>query len=120
MTFSFCFNGCKSDMGSFVSCFNLWPLDKSYGIQLELACFGQEVQFLDLTIYLDNRGQWDSKLFSENADKHAFPHPGSFHPGHIEASIPRSAALRCRRPCSEHEEDLRTAAIFPATTSQSQ
>ena len=67
-----------------------------YGIHFPIKeiQFGRSVNFLDLTIYLDNQNQIQYKLYIKPTDARTFLNPGSFHPPHIFESIPFSQMIR--------------------------
>ena len=56
--------------------------------------FGKTVNFLDLTIYLDDQNKIQHKLYTKPTDARTYLNPGSFHPSHVFASIPFSQMIR--------------------------
>ena len=69
---------------------------KTFGIHFPLkeVQFGKSVNFLDLTIYLDEQNKIHHKLYIKPIDARTYLNPGSFHPPHIFASIPFSQMIR--------------------------
>ena len=62
-----------------------------------------EVNFLDVKIYKDNKGNISTGLYTKPTDAHMYLHYNSFHPHHQKKSIPYSQAIRLRRICSTEE-----------------
>jgi len=63
----------------------------------------KSVDFLDLTISLDNNNCITTALYKKPINKHQFLHYGSAHPKHLLNSLPYSSFLRVIRSCSDLE-----------------
>ena len=92
---------------------NLNIESKKFGINFPLkeVQFGKTVNFLDLTIYLDEENKIHHKLFIKPTDSRAYLNPKSFHPHHIFTSIPFSQMIRVINRNTKDEsclEDLET------------
>ena len=71
--------------------------------------FGKSVNFLDLTLYLDNQNIIHHKLYTKPTDARSYLNPGSFHPSHVFQSIPFSQMIRIIKRNTKDEsckEDL--------------
>ena len=66
----------------------------------------KEIQFLDLTIYVENRFL-KTKNFSELTDNHEILDVRSLHQEAVFRSIPRTVASRVRRNCTDDSEFVR-------------
>ena len=60
----------------------------------------QEIHFLDITIYKDDTGLIQTRLYSKPTDAHLYLHYSSGHHKSTKEAIPYSQALRARRICS--------------------
>ena len=67
----------------------------------------QSVAFLDTLIYIDEKRQLQTTLYTKPTDTHNYLHFKSAHPRHLKESLPYSQALRLRRICSENNEFIR-------------
>ena len=67
----------------------------------------QSVAFLDTLIYIDEKRQLRTTLYTKPADTHNYLHFKSSHPRHLKESLPYSQALRLRRICSENNEFIK-------------
>ena len=56
-----------------------------------------EVQFLDTTVYVDNNGALQTKLYKKPTDRHNYLQKRSEHPLPLKDSLAYSQALRIRR-----------------------
>ena len=91
---------------------NLNKETKTFGINFPIkeVQFGKSVNFLDLTIYLDEQNKIHHKLFTKPTDSRAYLNPKSFHPNHIFTSIPFSQMIRVINRNTKEEtclEDLK-------------
>ena len=71
------------------------------------ATYDQEtktIPFLDMSIKLDQSGQFETDLFKKETAKCQYLLPSSCHPGHITRNIPYSLAYRLRRICSNEDQ----------------
>ena len=86
--------GADDEFHDFVKALN--NESKTFGIHFPLkeVQFGKSVNFLDLTIYLDEQNKIHHKLYIKPTDARTYLNPGSFHPPHIFASIPFSQMIR--------------------------
>lgn len=64
----------------------------------------KEINFLDLTIYKDNKGKLATKVYTKPTDRQSYLYRTSAHPEHLKKSIPYGQALRLRRICTEESE----------------
>ena len=62
-----------------------------------------KVNFLDVTVILDENRRLRTDLYSKPTDSHQYLHNTSCHPGHIKKSIAFSQAIRIKRICSDRE-----------------
>ena len=67
----------------------------------------QSVAFLDTLIYIDEKRQLQTTLYTKPTDTHNYLHFKSSHPRHLKESLPYSQALRLRRICSEYNEFIK-------------
>jgi hypothetical protein len=61
----------------------------------------ESVNFLDMTISLNNDNSISTTLFQKPMNKHEFVHYQSNHPRHLLKSLPYSCGLRIKRTCSD-------------------
>ncbi|XP_062579651.1 uncharacterized protein LOC134241631 [Saccostrea cucullata] len=71
-------------------------------IQLDLRFSKTKIDFLDVSISLDN-GFLTTDLYSKPTDKHMYLNKTSSHPESTKSSIPYGLGLRARRICSTEE-----------------
>ena len=64
----------------------------------------KEINFLDLTIYKDNKGKLVTKVYTKPTDRQSYLYRTSAHPEHLKKSIPYGQALRLRKICTEERE----------------
>ena len=64
----------------------------------------KEINFLDLTIYKDNKGTLATKVYTKPTDRQSYLYRTSAHPEHLIKSIPYGQALRLRIICTEESE----------------
>jgi len=64
-----------------------------------------KVNFLDTTVYLDQRGGLYTNLYTKPTDTHNYLHYTSAHPAHCMRGGPYSQLLRVKRICT-HEADF--------------
>lgn len=62
-----------------------------------------KVNFLDLSIMLDEKNHISTSLYKKPMNKHEFLHFSSNHPKHIMKSLPYSCGLRVIRACSNDD-----------------
>ena len=67
-----------------------------YGINfpIEEIQFGKSVNFLDVTIYVDEQNQIQFKSYSKPTDAKRYLRPQSFHPKNVFESVPLSQMMR--------------------------
>src|SRR3989442_1145811 len=63
----------------------------------------KSVNFLDITITLNENNLISTSIFQKPMNKHEFVHYDSNHPRHLLKSLPYSCGLRVLRTCSEPE-----------------
>ena len=88
---------------------NIYP-----NINLTVIYYYREIQFLDLTAYVEN-GFLKTKIFSKATDTHEYLDVRSSHQEAVFRSIPRTVANRVRRNCtyvSLQEQNLNIIIIF--------
>ena len=71
----------------------------------QLTCnYSKEcVQFLDVSVFVDNSGNITTYLYVKPTDTQQYLMATSFHPNHTKRSIPHSQALRILLICSSKE-----------------
>ena len=69
-------------------------------IKFEINKSEKEVNFLDVTIKLEN-GMLTTSLFSKPTDAHLYLNYSSSHPRHVLRNIPKGQFIRIKRICSE-------------------
>ena len=86
--------GTRDEFDEFIKSLN--EQSKRFGINFPLkeVQFGRSVNFLDLTIYLDEENTIHHKLYVKPTDSRCYLNPGSFHPSHVFSSIPFSQMIR--------------------------
>ena len=96
--------GTKKEFESFLKSLN--KLTNKYGIHFPLkeAQFGKSVNFLDITLYIDNANKIQHKLYTKPTDARSYLNPNSFHPRHVFNSIPFSQMLRIIK-CNTTEDN---------------
>ena len=72
-------------------------------IKLELRFSTTSIEFLDLSISLNN-GFFKTNLYSKETDKHQYLHITSNHPRKVKESIPYGLGIRLKRICSEETD----------------
>ena len=63
----------------------------------------RSVDFLDLNIYIEEAGNFQTDLFVKETKKNTYLSPESCHPLHIPNNIPFSLGYRILRACSISE-----------------
>lgn len=67
----------------------------------------KSVNFLDITIKLDEHNNISTTIFQKPMNKHQFVHFDSNHPKHLLKSLPYSCGLRIKRTCSDtHTQNI--------------
>jgi len=61
------------------------------------------VNFLDMTIQLNNDNSITTTIYQKPMNKHEFVHYNSNHPRHLLKSLPYSCGLRIKRTCSDEQ-----------------
>ena len=64
----------------------------------------KSIAFLDTLVYVDDKRQLQTTLYTKPTDTHNYLHFNSAHPKHLKHSLPYSQALRIRRICSHNIE----------------
>ena len=72
----------------------------------------RSVDFLDMTIWIDENGKFQTDLYTKETDRITYLLPSSTHPGHITTNMPYSGGLRLLRICSKHEDYLKRREEF--------
>ena len=76
---------------------------RPFGIQFGDFQIGKSVNFLDVTLYLDNQNNIDYKLFKKDTDARIFLKTDSFHPHHVFKSVVFSQMIRVIHRNSQEE-----------------
>ena len=99
-------SGSKDEFYHFMSLLN--KESQEFGIHFPISevQFGKSVNFLDLTIYLDDENKMQHKLFIKPTDARAYLNPKSFHPKHVFTSIPFSQMIRVIKRNTKEETCL--------------
>ena len=71
----------------------------------------KEIQFLDLTVYVEN-SDLKTKFFSKLTDNHECLDARSLHRQGVFRSIPRTVANRVRRNCTDDSEFVRAKSEY--------
>ena len=101
--------GSKRQFQQFVGELN--EATKPFGIKFGSYEIGSEVNFLDLTIWVDDEGLLQHKLYRKPTDSRLFLKTGSFHPPHVCNSVAQCQIARVARRNSlpePKEEDLKS------------
>ena len=72
-------------------------LAKPFGIQFGDQQVGRSVNYLDVTLYLDDQNQIQYKLFTKETDARLYLKTNSFHPPHVFKSVVYSQMIRVIR-----------------------
>ena len=92
-------------------------LAAEFGITFGEYQIGGEVNFLDVTLYLDNNGLIQYRLYTKETDARLYLNPSSFHPQHVFQSVVFSQMIRVigrnslPETCSTDLEELKRALI---------
>jgi len=86
--------GQEEEFHNFINDLNKESLKYGIHFPIKEVQFGKSVNFLDLTIYLDNENKIQHKLYIKPTDARTYLNPGSFHAPHVFASIPFSQMIR--------------------------
>ena len=97
--------GTARQFDSFVQKLN--QLAAEYGIRFGSWELGKEVNFLDITLYLDTTNRIQHKLYTKPTDARNFLRTDSFHPKHVFSSVAFSQMIRIANRNSR--EDTRQA-----------
>ena len=84
--------GTKRQFSLFVS--NLNTLAETFGIRFGSWEIGKSVNFLDLTLYLDDQNKVQYKIYQKPTDARNYLRTDSFHPQHVFRSVAFSQMLR--------------------------
>ena len=71
-------------------------MSNKFGINFPVdeAKFGRSIDYLDVTIYLDDVNKIQYKSYSKPTDAKRYLNPQSFHPRHVFRSVPMSQMIR--------------------------
>ena len=67
------------------------------------------INFLDLTIYKDDKGELCTKSYTKPTDRQNYLYRTSAHPEHLKKNIPYGQALRLKKICSKKEDYEKSA-----------
>ena len=84
--------GTKRQFSLFVT--NLNALAENFGIRFGSWEIGKSVNFLDLTLYLDDQNKVQYKIYTKPTDARNYLRTDSFHPPHVFRSVAFSQMLR--------------------------
>ena len=73
-------------------------------IQVELRTSPAEVECLDVTVKLDNKGLLTTDLFIKPTDSKSYLHFNSDHPLHTKKAVPFGLGLRMKRICTREDD----------------
>ena len=73
-------------------------------IKFSYAYSTESVNFLDVTVQLEQSGSLSTTLYSKATASHLYLHHSSFHPPHTIRAIPKSQFIRIRRLCTYIED----------------
>lgn len=80
--------------------------NNTYNLKFTYSFSQERITFLDVELYVDNKGNLCSTLYRKPTAGNTVLHATSSHPKPRINNIPLSQYLRLRRNCS-HEEDLK-------------
>ena len=86
--------GTKRQFLVFVKSLNVQTNKFGLNFPLDEVQFGKSVNFLDVTLYLDEQNNIQYKSYTKPTDAKRFLNPTSFHPHHIFKSVPFSQMIR--------------------------
>ena len=84
--------GTKRQFSLFVT--NLNAIAETFGIRFGSWEIGKSVNFLDLTLYLDDQNKVQYKIYTKPTDARNYLRTDSFHPPHVFRSVAFSQMLR--------------------------
>ena len=84
--------GTERQFQSFVELLN--QQTKLYGIEFGESSIGDAVHFLDVTVYIDEEGLLQYKLYRKATDSRHYLRKGSFHPPHVFDAVAYSQMMR--------------------------
>ena len=96
----FIYTGQETQLEEFLTNLNM----KHDSIKLDHEKSKKPVALLDTLIYIDEKKQLQTTLYMKPTDTHNYLHFKSYHPKHLNESLPYSQALRLRRICSDNNE----------------
>ena len=94
------YTGGETKLDEFLTNLNM----KHESIKFDHEKSTKSVAFLDTLIYIDEKRQLQTTLYTKPTDTHNYLHFKSSHPKHLKESLPYSQALRIRRICSKDNE----------------
>ena len=86
--------GTKRQFLNFVKKLNAETNKFGINFPVNEAKFGKSVDFLDVTLYLNENNKIQYKGYSKPTDARRFLSPNSFHPKHVFKSVPMSQMIR--------------------------
>ena len=93
-------NGTKEELDKFILTLN----HQHNTIKFDIKTSTKEIEFLDTKVFIDERNQLKTKLYTKDTDTHNYLHRTSAHPERLKKAIPYGQALRIRRICTEEED----------------
>ena len=93
--------GTEADLKEFVKFVN--SLLPSIKVTVEYNIQSRSVNYLDVTVFIDNDGYLRTDLYKKENLKISYLMPTSSHPDHISKNIPYSLAYRIKRICWNDE-----------------
>lgn len=97
----------------FVDWVDQFSAQGGWGIEFELAACGRNgVPSLDVEVYAQADGVFQTRLYCKPTDTHAYLLPSSCHPPQVHYGIPYGVALRIRRICPNPDDLRATLAEF--------
>ena len=89
-------------------------LAKPFGIQFGDQQVGRSVNYLDVTLYLDDQNQIQYKLFTKETDARLYLKTNSFHPPHgFPTSCPRTSCPTNLLPQGNCPSDVLPHEVLP-------
>ena len=109
----FVWEGDESSLNDFIKFCDSYSgvSNKKSSIRFTTSCSRRSVNFLDMTVILDN-GRLTTDLYTKSVDTHTYLHAKSFHPPSTMAALPKAQFIRIRRICSTIADYQRHATEF--------
>lgn len=98
----------KDNFETFIKDLNV----KHPSIKFDYEISDKEVNFLDTTVYVDQIGKLQTKLYRKPTDRQNYLHSLSDHQHTLKSSIAYGQALRIKRICSEDSEFLKNCELL--------